>query len=244
MEFERLMKALLTALKPQAILFDLDGVIADVSESYRAAIIGTANSYGIEVGPEDIALIKAQGDANNDWRVTQSLLENKGLSVSLPEVTERFEALYQGTSSDSQYTDELGLYLKESMIPSLDTLTQLCTGRKTAVVTGRPLKDALTFLNRFGLNDLFQELITMEDAPAKPSPDPVNLALARLGVERAWMLGDTVDDVRSARSAQVVPIGVLIPNEPDPILTRLSLQEAGAARVVETLTELMELLDE
>ena len=73
------------------------------------------------------------------------------------------------------------------MIPSRDTLTRLCANRKTAIVTGRPLKDALTFLNRFGLDELFQELITMEDAPAKPSPDPVNLALARLGVERAWI---------------------------------------------------------
>ncbi|MAD60272.1 MAG: TIGR01548 family HAD-type hydrolase [Myxococcales bacterium] len=239
--FERLTKALQTALDPQAILFDLDGVIADVSESYRAAIIGTAASYGVEIHDRDIAMIKACGDANNDWRVTQTLLHKHGLDVSLAEVTERFERLYQGEEFDSQHSPR-GLYLKETMIPTRETLIKLCEGRKTAIVTGRPLKDALIFLERFNLTDLFQELITMEDAPAKPDPAPVKLALSRLGVERAWMIGDTVDDVRAARHAQVIPIGVLIPKEPEPFFTRKHLETAGAARVVENITEIQEWL--
>ena len=41
----------------------------------------------------------------------------------------------------------------------------------------------------------------MEDAPPKPDPQPVRLALARLGVERAWLVGDTPDDMRAARAA-------------------------------------------
>ena len=47
----------------------------------------------------------------------------------------------------------------------------------------------------------------MEDAPAKPSPMPVELALQRLGIRRAWMLGDTPDDIVSARQAGVLPFG-------------------------------------
>ncbi len=41
----------------------------------------------------------------------------------------------------------------------------------------------------------------MEDATPKPDPAPVRLALERLGVATAWMLGDTPDDLAAARGA-------------------------------------------
>ncbi len=48
----------------------------------------------------------------------------------------------------------------------------------------------------------------MDDAPAKPSPEPVLLALKKLNVTRALMVGDTPDDIRAATGAGVVGIGV------------------------------------
>lgn len=36
------------------ILFDMDGVLADVTHSQHAAIIQTAKLYGVEIGEEDI----------------------------------------------------------------------------------------------------------------------------------------------------------------------------------------------
>ena len=98
------------------------------------------------------------------------------------------------------------------------------------------------FLNRFELADLFIAVITMEDARLKPDPEPVELALSKLGVERAWMIGDTVDDVRAARDAGVVPLGVLAPAEPAPETARAQLLSSGAARVLTRLEDLSELL--
>jgi phosphoglycolate phosphatase-like HAD superfamily hydrolase len=48
-----------------------------------------------------------------------------------------------------------------------------------------------------------------------------------LGIERAWFVGDTVDDVVAAKDAGLVPIGVSVDSDGDEILDR-----AGAARVV------------
>ena len=58
-------------MAPQAILFDLDGVIADVSQSYRRAIIETAASFGVTLSPDRIAAAKRAGNANNDWELTR-----------------------------------------------------------------------------------------------------------------------------------------------------------------------------
>ena len=55
-------------------LFDIDGVLADVSASYRATIVATAAEFGVRVSQDDIEAVKRAGDANNDWVVTQRLL--------------------------------------------------------------------------------------------------------------------------------------------------------------------------
>ena len=61
-----------------------------------------------------------------------------------------------------------------------------------AVVTGRPLEDCLYFLRAHDLECVFTDAqgkgpvcVTMHDAPSKPSPEPVRLALAR----RVWRHG-------------------------------------------------------
>jgi len=64
----------------------------------------------------------------------------------------------------------------------------------------------------------------------------VRLAIERLGVERAWMLGDTPDDAAAARAAGVLPLAV--GGEAD----AAALHRAGAARVLHDATELEDLL--
>jgi histidinol-phosphate aminotransferase len=233
--FARLTDAIDAALAPEAVLLDLDGVLADVSRSYRAAILATCESFGVHVAPSDIAAIKARGNANNDWFVTRDLLAQRGVALELREVTERFEAIYQGEPSRP------GLRETESLLGSIDAFNQLASRLPLAIVTGRPRADAERFLDRFGLSPLISARVCMEDGPSKPDPTVVRLALERLGVRRAWMVGDTVDDVRAARAAGVVPIGVIAPQD-DPTSTTESLLRAGAACVLGSLDELLEIL--
>jgi phosphoglycolate phosphatase-like HAD superfamily hydrolase len=110
-----------------------------------------------------------------------------------------------------------------------------------AVVTGRPREEARWFLEREGIADLFRAVVCMEDAARKPDPAPVRLALTRLGVRRAWMVGNTPDDVRAAAGANVVPLGVVAPGD-DLSATAAALTDAGAARVLDELADLEELL--
>jgi len=234
-DMDRLERALRTIAMPQALLFDLDGVIADVSRSYRRAIIETVATFGVEATPEQIGRIKREGGANNDWELTDALLRRLGKPQIFEDVKDRFEALYHGTD------DRPGLKREETLLISRETLSTLCARMSLGIVTGRPRADALEFLERFDIADQFGAIVTMEDAPAKPDPAPVRVALESLVVERAWLIGDTVDDVRASRAAGVLPIGVVPPGD-DGGETARALLGAGAARVLDRTERIGELL--
>jgi HAD superfamily hydrolase (TIGR01548 family) len=210
-------------------------VLADVSGSYREAITGAAAMYGVTLTPDEIWAAKRRGNANNDWVLTRDLLRARGVDAPLQEVTDRFEALYQGT-------DEMpGLWANERLMVDREWLVRLAARRPLAIVTGRPRLDCERFLRQHDIADLFQAVVVMQDAPLKPDPAPVYLALRRLGVSRAWMLGDTPDDVRAARGAGVVPLGVVGPGE-SAEAARATLLNAGAARVLDRVEDLEALL--
>jgi len=227
--FRRLRHGLQTVLAPEALLLDMDGVLADVSRSYRRCIQETARYFGAALSSADIAAAKREPGSNNDWVLTRTLLARSGIDVSLTEVTSRFEAYYQDLSAT------------ETLIPDPALLQRLSDRLPLAVVTGRPRQDAQHFLNRFDLDHLFAAVICMEDGPGKPDPASVNLALDRLGITRAWLVGDTVNDIGAARAAGVLPLGIVPPGESStdypPILTA-----AGAGRILNDLEDLEEVL--
>jgi histidinol-phosphate aminotransferase len=219
--FERLVAALETALAPEALLFDLDGVLADVQHSQRAAIAATAQAFGVPIVSAQVPAAIRTGDAANDWLVTRRLIEAGGQRTSLDDVIARYQSLY------------MSLREREVLIPTTSLLERLAARRPLAIVTGRPRAEAQWFLERVGIAHLFGTVVAMEDAPPKPDPTPVRLALERLRVRRAWMVGDTPDDMHAAARAGVLPLAVAAPGDEAP---------AGGARVLGELTELLELL--
>lgn len=234
-DFDRLSEALATALRPDALLFDMDGVLADVSQSYRQAILATAESYGVTLQPVEVTAAKVAGKSNNDWHLTRRLLAERGVDAPLDEVTRRFEALYQGT------LEEPGLRVKERLMIGKEVLTALASRVKLGVVTGRPRSDAERFLREKDIEELVPVVVCMEDAPLKPSPEPVRLAMERLGVRHAWMVGDTADDVIAARAAGLVPLGVVAPGDSVEGSAE-KLTAAGAARVLRQASDVEDLL--
>ena len=231
----RLLEALRICLAPEALLFDLDGVIADVEDSYRRCVLETAATFGVEVTREELATMVLAGDANNDWVLTQRILTGRGVEVSLDDVTEAYQKVYLGTPNTP------GLRESERLLVPRDVLSRLADRLPLAIVTGRPREEAEWFLDKEGLTDLFRAVVCMEDGPLKPDPAPVRAAASRLRVERTWMVGDTPDDIRSAAGAGSVPIGVVAPG-PDPTASAAALRDAGAATVLAAIDDLLELL--
>ncbi|MCY4398614.1 MAG: aminotransferase class I/II-fold pyridoxal phosphate-dependent enzyme [Gemmatimonadetes bacterium] len=230
-EFRRVERAMQCLKKPEALIFDMDGVLADVRRSYRRAIVQACASFGVTIGNEEINAVKARGHANDDWAVTRTLLTEAGVRASPAEVTRRFEEAYQGTG------EAPGLRRHETLIPAPELIEELARAFKLGIVTGRPRKDAERFLREMGIRGFFGAVICREDGPLKPDPAPVTMAVARLKANTAWMMGDTPDDVCAAKAARLVPVGVVPPggdgSEAAGGGIRRALLAAGAARVVD-----------
>jgi HAD superfamily hydrolase (TIGR01548 family) len=237
----------------RAVLFDMDGVLASVHSSYREAIIQTGARFGVTITAEDISVEKKKGNANNDWILSKKLIEglkSPPLVVTLEEVTAVFEEIYQGT------TLVPGLCETESLIPSRGLLLEIAhrCGGKVAIVTGRPKKDCAKFLATHGLDEIFKICVCMEDCPAKPNPEPVQLAFEQLGVlpEFCIMIGDTPDDIRAGVAAGVPSWGVLTPEEDAKLMLGViqssqsmlsSLMGAGASGILKVgLADLLDIV--
>ena len=200
--------------KYKTVLLDMDGVLAEVSKSYRAAIEATCHKYGAKtVTQQTITEWKARGNANDDWKLSHALIlddPDGQKDVTLEQVTETFEKFYQG------HGDTPGLYTLETLIPSKETLLELHKRSKPGmgIVTGRPRKDCMKFLKEHGFEDAFDAHYCMEDGPSKPDPTPVKRVCELLGVEPSKsvvLVGDTPDDITAAVAAGCSAVGVTTP---------------------------------
>lgn len=235
----------------RAVLFDMDGVMASVGLSYRESIVQTCLKFGAVVSHEDITIEKKKGNSNNDWVLSKRLIESKiSTSVTLEEVTQAFENIYQGVSGIP------GLCETETLITPKGLLVEIArrVHGKVAVVTGRPRKDCHKFLKLHGLDEIFPICVCMEDCPPKPDPQPVLLACQGLGMSpsECLMIGDTPDDMKAGKLAGTLAYGVYTPEEEAKLLLNIisldqsmyaSLKSAGADDILKAgLGQLLDII--
>jgi HAD superfamily phosphatase len=224
----------------RAFLFDMDGVLVDVSRSYRAAIQKAVEFFlGIKIKNNQIQEYKNQGGFNNDWELTHKIILDNGLSVDMNSVIDIFQKYYLG----SHYN---GLIKNEKWLLDRNILRNINSLGYTGIITGRPRKEALYTLKRFRTEYYFSTLITMDDLPAgktKPNPMGIKKALLQFQVqaEQAFYFGDSVDDITAAIRAGVIPIGVIPPGVEN-IEHNYLLQSQGAQMVLNNINEIKELV--
>jgi HAD superfamily hydrolase (TIGR01548 family) len=236
-ENRMLIEALPSAMPPEALVFDMDGVLVDVSSSYRVAIRKTAEHFcGRAVDPAEIQAWKNLGGFANDWDLTAAIIADRGGKADRESVVAHFQNLYLGRNFD-------GLIRSESWLPDRDLLGRLGKKFKLGIVTGRPRAEALFALERFGAADLFDVVVAMEDLPperGKPDPSGLRMAMERLGARRGLYAGDTVDDMKAAAAAGLTALGVVPPGGGE--AERRALDRAEAAWVLDTINDLERIL--
>jgi phosphoglycolate phosphatase len=210
-----------------AVIFDLDGTLADTLEDIGAAMNEALRRLGQPTHPPD-AYREFVGEGVN--KLAQAALPPDQHDLVARAVSE-FRAHYV-----AHLVDRTRPFPE---IPTaLDALVE--RGIKLAVLSNK--LDAMTrrivelCFGRWPFHPVFGE---REGVPKKPDPSGALEIASALGVAppRMAMVGDTAIDIRTARAAGMLAVGVTWGFRP-----REEVAEAGADAVVGTPRELLEIL--
>ncbi|MDC3092350.1 TIGR01548 family HAD-type hydrolase [Prochlorococcus sp. AH-716-M18] len=199
------------------ILFDIDGVIRSVENSYRLSLKKTVCKFsGWEPTYIDIDNAKNEGIWNNDWDLSlefiKRFIKKENLTLEIPpreEIVKCFEEFYFGgdPNKDSKYWS--GFITNEELLVDKKFFDVLESNRIIwGFVSGAESASAKFVLEkRLGLKS--PPLITMGDAPDKPNPKGfINLSKKILGdklgssnIPIAYV-GDTIADIKTVINAR------------------------------------------
>jgi HAD superfamily phosphatase len=219
------------------LVFDMDGVLVDVSESYRVAVQQTVEHFtGRVVTLESLQDYKNRGGWNNDWDLSHHLISELGVETPYAAVVDYFNSIFFGTNGD-------GLIRRERWIPRDGLFARLGARFQLALFTGRLMSEARVTLDRFADGVRFDPMVTMESVKElKPSPEGLLKIAGLVPGEPLWYIGDAVDDARSAAAAGVPFIGIVSPaNLRRTELIRL-FQAGKAFAVLDDVNQLEEVL--
>jgi len=174
----------------------------------------------------DFAAIKDEMGLARDVAILEELarLEGRdpGRAAELREILERHERRAAETAE-----------AREGAAPVVAELHR--RGLLTAVITRNTRPFAAITLERIGME--FDVVVCREDAPPKPSAEPLRLACRRLGTtpDASWMVGDYLYDIEAGRAAGCAATVLLREPTQRPF-------EHEATFVIDRLEELLPLL--
>jgi HAD superfamily hydrolase (TIGR01509 family) len=202
---------------PQAIVFDLDGVLFDTEALYRDALLAAAAEAGIHM-----PLSLCQRMVGLHGHAARMLLhEHVGDDTDL-------DTVWTGTSERYHAMLDTDLRLKPGVTALLDTLDEL--GMPRAIATSSSHGTAIHHLEAFGLRDRFDALVASGDCErCKPYPDPYLRAARILNKPTGSCLAleDSQAGVRSAVAAGLPTIMVPDLQQPSAELRRLCAGVVG-----------------
>ena len=217
------------------LIFDMDGVLVDVTESYRETIARTVEHFtGRLLAPVEIQAYKNQGGWNDDWKLSHHIVSTAGCAATFEEVKAHFQAIFHGNGTD-------GLILRERWVARPGTLETLNQRFRFALFTGRPKPEAELTLRRFAPELEFAPIVGMYEVERqKPDPQGLRQILDANPGAKAYYIGDTVDDARSARAAGVPFIGIAAPANPAYVDLVFLFQDEGSYAIVDDINFLEE----
>lgn len=192
----------------QAILFDLDGTLANTDPIHLAIWADLLKPYGYQVD-EDFYQQRISGRLNLD--IVQDLLPH--LSPAAESEFSAYKEMRFRQAASTQLQPLPGL------IPLLDWADR--QRLSMAVVTNAPRDNAEFMLETLGLSDRFEPVIMAgELARGKPDPLPYQEALRQLTLspEAAIVFEDSHTGVRAAVAAGLTVIGIASTHAPEALI--------------------------
>jgi phosphoglycolate phosphatase len=192
----------------RGLLFDLDGTLLNTASDIARALNRTLSEYGIVALPvSDVSRMIGRGSPMLIERAAAArghVLDDADRAAMLDRFFHHYGALEESDESDAQPYPDVG--------ETLQTLHY--AGMQIAVVTNKQWRFANGLLQRLGLLRFINFIVGGDTCERrKPDPQPLLFACESLGVapSEALMVGDSINDVKAARAAQIpivcVPYG-------------------------------------
>lgn len=199
-------------LRYQAVLFDLDGTLIDSAEDLVASVKHALRQVEARKLPPDDVIIMEIG------KPLEVILGNLGYSNDVATAAS-FAASYR-----EYYIAHFNDHTRP--FPSAEKVLALLgeAGAKMALVTTKHQTQADFAVEETGLRSHFAYIHGWrEGLRHKPDPEPVRIALEKLGVQprEALMVGDSEQDILAAKAADVATCAVTYGFRPPMLLRTL-----------------------
>jgi beta-phosphoglucomutase len=209
-----------TANLPRAVIWDMDGVIADTGVAHYAAWEQVMAELGRSFDEADFRRIF--GIANPD--IVRLLLGEMVSSQEIAQISERKEIIFRGA-----------VQVHVSLLPGVRTWLERLEqqGYRQAIASSAPRANIEVLLRVLDIGPYFQATVSADDvARGKPDPALFLKAAVALGVSPACcvVVEDAVAGVEAARRAGMACLAVAT--------TQPAEQLSDADLVVERLTDL------
>ncbi|TWI65279.1 phosphoglycolate phosphatase [Pseudoduganella lurida] len=179
------------ATAPRAILFDLDGTLADTAPDLAAALNKLRTDRNLP--PTSYDLLRPTASAGARGMI--------GISFGLTPQDDGYEALRQGFFDNYQAAMMQHSSLFDGVPALLDGIE--AAGMAWGIVTNKPARFTDPLMPLIGLDHAACVISGDTMAHPKPHPAPLLEAARRLGLapEQCWYVGDDLRDIQAGRAA-------------------------------------------
>ncbi len=212
---------------PKAVIFDLDGTLADTAEDLATAL--NAGLKEVDIEPFEVEKVRLMVGGGL-IALMERALEARDASLSdaqREELAGRLYTLYAENPVEKSRTYEGA----EAMLETLNDAGIVC-----GVCTNKPQSIAEDVLKGLGMAGHFAFVQGGDtDLPKKPDPAPLIHVMEMLGAKpsQTVMVGDSTADVQAGRGAELAGI-VLVSHG----YSKLPASEMGGDVVIDSLPEL------
>ena len=210
-----------TMTKPQALIFDMDGVLIDSEPLHVRSKREALSQAGIEVPEERFASYTGRSDTI----MIKDLAAEHGIGdEGSAEILRSKHTIYESLEHELQPVDG-----------AIEFLGWAEPRFRLALATSATARNRQKTAEMLGIASRFEVAVDASNFEhPKPSPEVFLIAMEKLGLPgtACWVIEDAVNGVVAAKAAGCFAVGLTTS------FSRKALKEAGADLVVENFSEL------
>jgi HAD superfamily phosphatase len=220
-------------LDPKILIFDVDGVLVDVKETYWRSGLQTIQFLtGKKPTWAEFYEWKRKPGNNDDWTMVSRWATALGVPTTYQQAREAFQPFYWGRDGQPGNVD------KEKLLVTPKSIQRWASRHELNLFTGRTrLEFAYTF-EKWPAARSFRTVITMDDAKKKPNPEGLRIILEGRDPKSALYVGDNIDDALAAKALRMPFIAILSKKAHDYPQRAKRFRELGSITLLERARDL------